>query len=123
MNMINKKGYNKLKAWYNGEYEWPISEKNESIKDLSDLEATNQWALKHNYDFPIYGSTSVDLSPISDYLTILSEHGIYFKLPELVISHDHEEYEWIYSSFPGTDLWHHCYTCSRLFIGIYCVAA
>ena len=97
--------YNKLKAWYNGEYEPPVSENNTSRKDFSDLEITNQWKLKHNYDFPIYGSTSVDLSPISDYLTLLSENGIYIELPELVISHNHDEYEWIYSTFPGTDFW------------------
>ena len=53
----------------------------------------------------VYWLVNINTPLISDYLTILSENGIYFKLPELVISHDHEEYEWIYSSFPGTDFW------------------
>lgn len=72
---------------------------------LSDFEATNQWKLEHGYDFPIYGSTSADLSPISDYLTLLSENGIYITLPELTISHDHAEYEWIYSTISHPDFY------------------
>ena len=64
--------------------------------------ATHQWAREHGYEFPIYGSTSVDLSPISDYLAILNENGIYFTLPDLSIS-DHGEYVWITSYF--SDYW------------------
>lgn len=97
--------YEKLKAWYNGDYKAPISEEQSVSDRLSDWEATSKWKQEHGYDFPIYGSTSVDLSPISDYLTLLSENGIYITLPELVISHDHAEYEWIYSTFPDPDFW------------------
>ena len=97
--------YAKLKAWYDGEYKAPEVEESSARSDLSDLEATNQWKHEHGYDFPIYGSTSADLSPISDYLTLLSENGIYIMLPELVISHDHAEYEWIYSTISDPDFY------------------
>ncbi len=102
---FSEEEYEKLKAWYNGDYKAPRSEEQSVFDSLSDLEATNKWKREHGYNFPIYGSTSVDLSPISDYLTLLSENGIYITLPELVISHDHTEYEWIYSTFSDPDFW------------------
>lgn len=102
---FSEEEYEKLKAWYNGEYKAPGSETESARNGLSDLEATNQWKREHGYDFPIYGSTSVDLSPISDYLMLLSENGIFITLPELVISHDHAEYEWIYSTISEPDFY------------------
>jgi len=96
--------YEKLKAWCNGDYKAPSSEEQSFSDGLSDWEATNKWKQEHGYDFPIYGATSVDLSPISDYLTLLSENGIYITLPELGITH-RDDCEWIYSTISDPDFY------------------
>ncbi len=88
--------FDKLLAWKDGKYEAPGNTDSTRGKDMSDLMKMNQWKLDHGYDFPIYGSTMADLSPISDYLSILADNRIYLKLPELVITHK-EDCEWIYS--------------------------
>ena len=75
-----------------------VTDQAKAWSDSDDLawEATNRWKEEHGYDFPIYGSTLVDLSPISDYLTLLSENGIYISLPDLSIM-DYKDYTWIYT--------------------------
>lgn len=93
--------YIKLDAWANGTYISPDA----ATSGMTDLEKTNKWKLDNGYDFPIYGSTSADLSPISDYLSVLADNGVSIDLPELVISHNHEEYEWIYSNFKDSDFY------------------
>lgn len=56
----------------------------------------NDFRDKLGYDFPVYGDTSCDLSPLSDYLLLLNENSILLQLPELIITHK-EDCEWIYS--------------------------
>ena len=94
--VLTQEEFDKLLAWKDGKYEAPGNTDSTRGKDMSDLMKMNQWKLDHGYDFPIYGSTMADLSPISDYLSILADNGIYLKLPELVITHK-EDCEWIYS--------------------------
>lgn len=91
--------YQKLVSWVDGKYK-PDSSAAQSVsaKDL-----TNKWKLDNGYTFPIYGSTTADLSPISDYLSILAENDIILTLPELQISNK-EEYEWV-SSEIGDGFW------------------
>ena len=45
------------------------------------------WVREHGYDITVYGETSADLSPVSDYLSILEEHWIFYKPKELLSSH------------------------------------
>ena len=101
---FSEEEYAKLQAWLNGEYTTP-QDGTDDVSALSDLELTSRWRNDNGYDFPIYGSTSADLSPISDYLTLLQENKIYIELPDLVISHDHKEYEWIYSQISDPDFY------------------
>ena len=56
--------------------------------------STNQWKADNGYTFPIYGATTADLSPISDFLAILAENNILLTLPELQISQK-EDYDWV----------------------------
>ena len=66
-------------------------------------ETPYEWMSENNYNFPIYGTTSANLTPISDYLSLLEENGIYISLPELTITNG-DEYDWIYSKI-GEDFY------------------
>lgn len=59
------------------------------------------WVREHGYDITVYGETSADLSPVSDYLSILEEHWIFYKPKELLISHK-DGYEYISSEVNGS---------------------
>ena len=71
----------------------------EAGTELTPLEKIQQWKQEYGYDFPIYGKTSADLSPISDYLTLLEKNGVMIHLPDLSVTHNEENgYDWIYSN-------------------------
>ena len=89
---LTEEEYEKLKLWVEGKYN-PVPIR----RDVSAQESTTDWMDANGYTFPVYGATSADLSPISDYLTLLAQHKIYLSLPELQISAK-EEYDWISSS-------------------------
>lgn len=57
----------------------------------------------HKYDFPKYGSTNADLSPLYDYLSLLEENNIYLSIPNLLISNN-EDHDWI-SADIGNGFW------------------
>ena len=84
--------YLKLKAWVEGKYApgTPIK------RDISAQEWTNQWMNDNGYTFPVYGATTADLTPISDFLGLLAENNIYLALPELQIS-EKTDFDWISS--------------------------
>lgn len=67
-----------------------------SKTSFDDIINTNNWKIEHGYKFDIYGSTSIDLTPISDYLSLLEENKIYITLPDLSINED-ETRAWIYT--------------------------
>lgn len=83
--------YKKLESWVKGEYMPVLTGEN-----LSPRENTANWKSANGYDFPIYGTTAADLTPISDYLSLLAENKILLSLPELQIS-EKAEYDWISS--------------------------
>ena len=91
--------YQKLKLWTEGKYTPGTGEK----RDISAQEATNQWKNDHGYTFPIYGATTADLSPISDFLALLAENNIFLTLPELQISQK-EDFDWV-SADIGNGFW------------------
>lgn len=91
--------YQKLKSWVDGTYV-PGKSGNQ---DISAQEWTNKWKNDNGYTFPIYGSTTADLSPISDYLSLLAENNIFLSLPELQIA-EKQDFDWI-SSEIGNNFW------------------
>lgn len=90
--------YEKLKLWSEGKYTGIKIERNVSAQEW-----TTNWRNDNGYDFPIYGATTADLSPISDYLALLHENSILLSLPELQISAK-TDYDWI-SSDIGSNFW------------------
>ena len=48
-----------------------------SANEIDPQQNVSDWKRENGYDFPVYGTTSVDLSPISDYLNLLKENNIF----------------------------------------------
>lgn len=96
---FSEEEYMKLKSWVEGKYA-PGQTGN---TDMSAQEWTNKWKNDNGYTFPIYGSTTADLSPISDYLALLAENNIFLSLPELQIA-EKKDFDWI-SSEIGNNFW------------------
>lgn len=91
--------YLKLKSWVDGTY----VPSNTAESGLSPAENTIEWRNSHGYTFPVYGETAADLSPISDYLSLLAENSIFLSLPELQIA-EKKDFDWI-SSEIGNNFW------------------
>jgi hypothetical protein len=53
----------------------------------------SNWEKEHGYTFPFYGKTSVDLSPISDFLSLLESNNIYIPIQEILITNNRKDYE------------------------------
>ena len=74
-----------------------------SANEIDPWQNVSDWKRENGYDFPVYGTTSVDLSPISDYLNLLKENNILVKLPELNIYH-YDTHDWVHSVI-GDSFW------------------
>ncbi|MBR3740606.1 MAG: hypothetical protein IKN04_09135 [Clostridia bacterium] len=78
-----------------GEAEKESQEETDVICEMVEIDPwknVSEWENSHGYTFPVYGKTSVDLSPISDYLSILEDKGIYISLLEMLITNNRKDY-------------------------------
>ena len=79
-----------------GEYERTESRQGLAVPVTQKHHAAVEPRVDNGYTFPVYGATTADLTPISDFLALLAENNIYLALPELQIS-EKTDFDWISS--------------------------